>query len=253
MGGDEAGEDDGLDADVVEEGDDAVGEGDDADVVGEGDDADVVGEGDDADVFEERDRPALADRRDLETVYQPAEDSRLLAEAAVGVAEGGDRVLEVGTGSGWVADRIASETGATVVGIDVSREACAQTRDRGLPVVQGDLVSPVRAETFDLVCFNPPYLPTPPEMEWDDAMEAALSGGETGRAVVEPFLEDVGRVVAPGGRVLLLVSTLTDVDAVRDFAARCGLDSTVLEEASFPFERLVVLRLERSAGTGRDG
>ena len=233
MGGDEAGDDDGHDADVVGEEDDAV-----------------VEERDDADVIEERDRPALADRRDLETVYQPAEDSRLLAEAAVGVAEGGDQVLEVGTGSGWVADRIASETGAAVVGIDVSREACAQTRDRGVPVVQGDLVSPVRAETFDLVCFNPPYLPTPPEMEWDDAMEAALSGGESGRAVVEPFLEDVGRVVAPGGRVLLLVSTLTDVDVVRDFAARCGLDSTVLEEASFPFERLVVLRLERSAGEG---
>ncbi|OYR80426.1 methyltransferase, partial [Halorubrum distributum] len=43
------------------------------------------------------------------TVYQPAEDSGLLAEAAIEEAHG--RVLEVGTGSGWVAERIADERG----------------------------------------------------------------------------------------------------------------------------------------------
>ena len=193
-------------------------------------------------------RPALADRRDLDRVYQPAEDSRLLADAVVEVADSDDRVLEVGTGSGYVAARVASETGASVVGIDLSREACEQTRDRGVPVVRGDLVSPFREGAFDLVCFNPPYLPTPPELEWDDTMEAALSGGETGRDVVDPFLETVGRVVAPSGRVLLLVSTLTDVEAVRDLASRAGLRSTILEDAAFPFERLVVLSLE-AAGT----
>jgi hypothetical protein len=44
-------------------------------------------------------RPRLAQLRDVETVYQPAEDSRLLAETATerGV-DSGDRVLDVGTG-----------------------------------------------------------------------------------------------------------------------------------------------------------
>jgi release factor glutamine methyltransferase len=192
----------------------------------------------------DRDRPALADRRDLETVYQPAEDSRLLAEAAVGAVEPDQLVLEVGTGSGYVAERVASETGADVVGVDVNPDACRQTRERGVPVVQGDLVGPFADRRFDVVCSNPPYLPTPPEHEWDDRMETALSGGESGRAVVDRFLDDVGRVLGADGFALLLVSTLTDLEAVRQRADRSGFaTSTVLDE-SYPFERLVVFRLD---------
>jgi Methylase of polypeptide chain release factors len=54
--------------------------------------------------------------RDQPTVYRPAEDSGLLADAAVDAAHG--RVLEVGTGSGWVAERVAAERGLRVVGSD---------------------------------------------------------------------------------------------------------------------------------------
>lgn len=190
-------------------------------------------------------RPSLADRRDLKTVYQPAEDSRLLTDAAVAAVDADDLVLEVGTGSGSVADRIASETGARVVGVDVNPEACRQTRERGVPVVQGNLVHPFADRSVDVVCCNPPYLPTPPEQEWDDPMEAALSGGESGRAVVDPLLATVGRVLRPDGFVLLLVSTLTDLEAVRDEAAANGLAVEPVAEESFPFERLVVFRLSR--------
>jgi release factor glutamine methyltransferase len=196
------------------------------------------------------DRPALADRRDLETVYQPAEDSRLLAEAAVAAVEPDHLVLEVGTGSGYVAERVASETGADVVGVDVNPEACLQTRERGVPVVQGDLVGPFADGRFDVVCSNPPYLPTPPENEWDDRMETALSGGESGRAVVERFLDDVGRVLTTDGFALLLVSTLTDLDAVRQAAERSGFAATRVQDESYPFERLVVFRLESDGGSG---
>ncbi|ERH10157.1 MAG: HemK-related putative methylase [halophilic archaeon J07HX64] len=189
-------------------------------------------------------RPRLADLRDVETVYQPAEDSRLLAETALeqaGVGPG-DLVIDVGTGSGYVAARIRDETGARVVGLDINPDACRQARDTGVPVVRADLLEPV-CGPVDLVVCNPPYLPTPPEQEWDDWMEAALSGGENGRAVVDRVLDTVGRVLAPDGRLLLLVSSLTDPDAVRETAAEAGLDTAVVAEESQPFERLVVLEL----------
>lgn len=188
-------------------------------------------------------RPRLADRRGVESVYQPAEDSNLLADVAVDTIDTGDRVLDVGTGSGYVADRIADETGANVVGVDVNPDACRQTRRAGIPAVRGDLVAPFRADRFDVVCCNPPYLPTAPSAEWDDPMEAALSGGPTGRRVIERLLATVPRVLAADGVVLLLVSTLADLDAVRGEAAEQGLDSTVLAEAMYPFERLVVLEI----------
>ncbi len=181
--------------------------------------------------------------REQPDVYRPAEDSGLLADAAIEVAHG--RVLEVGTGSGWVAERIAEERGLRVVGSDRNPHAAAEAHDWGVDGVVADLVAPFRDDAFDTVCFNPPYLPTDPENEWDDWMEHALSGGETGRAVIEPFVAEVGRVLAPGGVVLLLVSSLTGYDAVIDLIEGAGFDHEVVREESFPFESLSVLALRQ--------
>ena len=188
----------------------------------------------------------LAERRGLDevTVYQPAEDSGLLAEAAVAEAHG--RVLEVGTGSGWVADRVATERDLDVVGSDLNPHAARQARDRGVEAVVADLLAPFRADAFDAVCFNPPYLPTDPDNEWDDWMEHALSGGESGRELIGPFLDDVGRVLAPGGVVLLLVSSLTGYDEVLDLIDAAGFAADPVVEESFPFETLTVLALRRA-------
>jgi len=187
----------------------------------------------------------LAERRgaDEAVVYQPAEDSGLLAEAALAEARG--RVLEVGTGSGWVAERVATERGLDVVGSDRNPHAVREARDRNVEAVVADLLDPFRADAFDTVCFNPPYLPTDPENEWDDWMEHALSGGESGRALIEPFLAGVGRVLAPDGVVLLLVSSLTGYEEVLGLAADAGFDHEAVVEESFPFETLTVLALRR--------
>ncbi|WP_135806284.1 HemK2/MTQ2 family protein methyltransferase [Halorussus marinus] len=188
----------------------------------------------------------LADRRDVETeVYQPAEDSRLLADAAIADLDSPSLALEVGTGSGYVAARIAAETGARVVGSDLNPHACAQARDRGVEAVRADLVGPFREEAFDAVVFNPPYLPTDPADERDDWMEVALSGGEDGLDVVEPFVASVGRVLAPGGAVYVLVSSLAGVDEVVELAAEEGFSAAALRDDSFPFETLTALKLVR--------
>ncbi|KZX47723.1 MULTISPECIES: HemK2/MTQ2 family protein methyltransferase [unclassified Haloarcula] len=189
-------------------------------------------------------RPSLADQRGVESVYQPAEDSDLLARTARERVDAGDTVLDVGTGSGYVAATLA-DAGARAVGVDVSPLACREAADNGVPVVRGDLVEPFDADTFDLVAFNPPYLPTPSEQEWDDWMEHALSGGDDGRRLVDPFLETVERVLAPAGEALMLVSSLTDPEAVREYAGEYGLASEQLASEKHPYEALVVLRFYR--------
>jgi release factor glutamine methyltransferase len=184
----------------------------------------------------------LTEQRDVPTVYEPAEDSHLLAETAIERIDGG-YALEVGVGSGYVASRIATETNATVVGSDISPEACARARAEGIETIRGGLTRPFRADSFDVVVFNPPYLPTPPDAEWDDPLEYALSGGPDGRRVVRPFVADVGRVLKPDGRSYLLVSSLTDIDAVAGLAADAGLTAREIAAERFPFERLVVLKI----------
>jgi len=191
-------------------------------------------------------RPSLAEQRGVDGhVYQPAEDSALLAEAAIEDMVDPDRVLEVGTGSGWVAEQIQTETDAHVVGSDLNPHACRQARERGVAAVRADLVAPFAADSVDAVLFNPPYLPTDPDNEWGDWMEHALSGGEDGRRLIRPFLADVGRVLTADGVVYLLVSSLTGYEVVVDLAHEAGFETDELRQESYPFEVLSVLRLSR--------
>jgi len=188
----------------------------------------------------------LADRRGMETdVYQPATDSRLLAEASIDrlSARSPGRVLEVGTGSGYVAEELQETLRWDVIASDLNPNACRAAHDRGIDVVRGNLVEPFDAETFDAVVFNPPYLPTDPSVERDDWMEVALSGGPSGRAVIEPFLETVRRVLTPGGVVLLLVSSLTGLSDVTELAGDAGFSAIEVTTESFPYESLTVLEL----------
>ncbi|ADJ15110.1 HemK2/MTQ2 family protein methyltransferase [Halalkalicoccus jeotgali] len=187
----------------------------------------------------------LADRRGVETeVYGAAEDSELLAGAAADLVGSGWTVLDCGTGSGHVGVRMR-KAGARVIASDLNPHACERAREAGLEAVRGDLLDPFRSGVFDAVAFNPPYLPTEPETEWDDWMEVALSGGQSGRAVIEPFLDGVGRVLAPDGIALLLVSSLTGYESVLGYAGDRGFETSVVAEESFPFETLSVVALTR--------
>jgi len=191
-------------------------------------------------------RSKLAERRGVEPdVYQPAEDSGLLAKAVIESLVEPELVLEVGTGSGWVAEQVDDHTDARVIGSDLNPHATRQARERGVEAVRADLLEPFADDVFDAVLFNPPYLPTDPDNEWDDWMEHALSGGEDGRRLIVPFINDVGRVLAPGGEVYLLVSSLTGYDIVVELAENAGFVVEEVAQESYPFEVLSILRLSR--------
>lgn len=187
----------------------------------------------------------LGDWRDTnELVYQPAEDSQLLLTHLRDRIDPEARLLDVGTGSGYIAAKLRDDPGATVVGVDVNPHACRQAAATGVPVVRGDLVAPFATASFDVLVCNPPYLPTTPDVARGDWMEHALDGGPSGRRVTNRLLDSAASVLRPGGRVYLLVSSLQDIDRVRDRAESNGFAVTELgRDDSFPFETLSVLEL----------
>jgi release factor glutamine methyltransferase len=187
-------------------------------------------------------QPFLSMSHDPDLVYQPEADTFLLLRAARAEVKPGDRVLEIGTGSALISAELARVTG--VVATDINPHAVMCARCRGVEVVRCDLFSGVRG-MFDLVIFNPPYLPTQPEERINDWLEYALDGGENGRMVIERFADGAGQVLAPGGRILLLVSSLTGPDKVQELFDTHGFSSDRVAEETVEGEELYVLRMTR--------
>lgn len=147
-------------------------------------------------------------------VYEPAEDSYLLASAAVFPFRGsselleGLRMLDLGCGSGLVG-LWAALHGARVTAVDLNPHAIDLTTNNArklglakkLEVQLGDLYEAISVGTtkFDIIVCNPPYLPEEPERRtgmpgpnedpgsarWQAvALEAGPDGGAVAREVL---------------------------------------------------------------------
>jgi release factor glutamine methyltransferase len=178
-------------------------------------------------------------------VYPVREDTLLLLDAALAEARPSDRVLELGTGSGFIARHLAGKV-SLIIASDVNPHACRAASTPGVGVVRSDLTAGIRGE-FDLILFNPPYLPTRPEERLDDWLEKALDGGETGREVIARLLPDLPRVLAPGGRILLVISELTGPGEVIDLLSGAGFSAEISCRTRAEGEGLMVVRAWRTA------
>ena len=78
------------------------------------------------------------------------------------------------------------------------------------------MFSGIRKEhIFDLMIFNPPYLPTSEEEKVPGWLNYAFDGGVDGRASLRPFLKKPAVTLHREGRYLLLVSSLTGIGEIR--------------------------------------
>ncbi|PWR69983.1 HemK2/MTQ2 family protein methyltransferase [Methanospirillum lacunae] len=181
---------------------------------------------------------------DPNQVYQPAEDSFLLLKTAKSEVKPSDRVLEIGVGSGYVSSGLLSSC-QLLVATDKNPHAATIAYASGVPVVRTNLAAGLRGP-FDLILFNPPYLPTDPSERIDDWLELALDGGPSGRDVIIRFLQEIPSLLSSEGRVLLLISSLTGPEEVEDLVRKNGFVSTpVAEERVEGGEILLILRLTR--------
>ena len=189
-----------------------------------------------------------------EEVYQPAEDTYLLLGAAQSEARPEDLALEIGCGSGFISQELGAKV-ARLLATDINPHAVRAARARGIEVIRADLLRGIKGK-FDLILFNAPYLPTEPEERTGQWIDYALDGGENGRETVDRFIEDLAGHLRPGGRALLLISSLTGLTEVQETAAAAGLNAEVVADEGCFFERLYVLRLGTiysSSGSGTSG
>jgi release factor glutamine methyltransferase len=175
--------------------------------------------------------------------YAPKEDSFLLRECLEKELEENQAIktaLDLGCGTGLQGLTLA-EKGVKVLCSDRSRKALANAEENfrraGLTAEfkLSNLFS--RIETsFDLIAFNPPYLPSE-EIKYPD-----LEGGEKGRKVLDEFLESFPAHLNEGGVCLFLQS---DLNGLAETAKRLKGDCLAFEvkgRKKLFFEELVVFK-----------
>jgi len=186
-------------------------------------------------------------------VYEPAEDTFQLLEAIQVNKE--DTVLEIGTGCGLISLDCA-RSGAQVVCTDINpyavklaRRNCVRNRSLligSMEVRLGDLFSAVKTnEKFDIVIFNPPYLPTFPEEKiggtgWFDV---ATDGGVDGLMVTKRFIDGIHKHLHKHGNAFFVFSSLADRTKLDTYLSDVGLHSKIALSRWFDDEQIDIYRL----------
>ena len=176
-------------------------------------------------------------------VYEPAEDSFLLAEN-LEVREG-DFALDMGTGTGIIALLMARKAefvvGADInpIAVELARENARLNRIENVEFLVSDLFENIDGK-FDLITFNAPYLPGEPE----EPIDMALLGGQSGREVLNRFLEEVGDYLKPRGRLQIVQSSITGVHETLKKLENMGFKAEVTAKKHMFFEDIVLIQAQ---------
>jgi release factor glutamine methyltransferase len=158
--------------------------------------------------------------KECQSVYPPSEDTFLMLDCVE--ARSHESILEMGCGTGILALH-CSKVGGIVTAVDINPKSVECTRANAtsngldMKVIQSDLFLDVEG-VFDLIIFNPPYVPD--EIRGD--IERSWAGGEDGIRVLDRFLREAPNHLAKGGRILVLLST-----TMKDAPLQCVLSQFV--------------------------
>ncbi len=176
-------------------------------------------------------------------VYMPSAATLCLARNLH--VERGSRVLDLGTGSGFLAI-LASKLGAgEIVATDISPRALQAARINAMlnsvynvDFRLGSLFEPVKGETFNLIISNPPMTPSKnplPRYTW---------GGPDGREVLDKVIRGAPSRLKSGGRLIIPVISLVGIGRTYRLMIDSGFKIRVLDYLVHPFGKRLMKLLD---------
>lgn len=174
----------------------------------------------------------------------------------------GRHVLDLCTGSGYVAIAAAELGCASVAALDICPDAVRCSRGNALDagvdvdVREGSWTRAFDYGPFEVVVSNPPYVPSPPVNDQDaippDAGPSwAWNAGRDGRLVLDPLCESASNLLCGNGSLLLVQSAISGVRQSLDSLRASGLNAEVVASQWIPFGPVLSARATWLEDAGR--
>ncbi len=149
-------------------------------------------------------------------IYQPAEDSYLMSNhlqkiLPVLIRKNPNlKFLEIGVGSG-IQLETALKVGVkkeNIFGTDINNKSVEHCKNLGFKCIQSNLFEKIPKQKFDIIVFNPPYLPKDKKEPRDSRV--ATTGGKKGNEIIKKFLKQAKKYLNKNGRIFLIASSLAE-------------------------------------------
>ena len=172
----------------------------------------------------------------MEDIYTPSEDTFLILRHIKEYARD-KSVLDMGTGSGILAIE-ALRYASRVVAADSNPKALEHVAQKAkeIELIETDLFSNI-ADSFDLIIFNPPYLPE------DEYGSKATDGGKEGYETILRFLREARGHLNTNGIILLVFSSHSGKLRIDTAIQELGYTFKELERKSLFFETLYLYEI----------
>jgi len=170
-------------------------------------------------------------------IYQPAEDSYLLAETLKKYLKNKDkniRILDMGSGSGIQAQTCKDLGFKNIVAADINLNVIKHLKKQKFKTKHTNLFEKIK-DKFDLIIFNAPYLP---ESKYDKKPDT--TGGKKGYETIISFLEQAKKHLSKNAEILLLFSSFSKPEIIKQKTEQLGYKYKLLSKKRIFFEELYV-------------
>jgi len=182
-------------------------------------------------------------------IYQPAEDSYLLSKAIEEylkkIKDKKISILDIGSGSGIQAQTCKESGFTNLLVTDVNPKVVKHLRKKGFKSIKSDLFSNIgKNKKFDLIIFNPPYLPLDKREPKDSQINTVA--GKQGYEIIIKFLKQAVNYLSEKGSILLLFSSFSKPEFIKKTAQKIGYNLEKLATKKLFFEEIFVYKLTLS-------
>mgnify|MGYP003976089693 CR=1 FL=1 len=183
----------------------------------------------------------------MTSIYEPAEDSYLLQASLKKFLKNklkNIQILDMGSGSGIQALTCKKLKFKNIIVADINPEAIENLKKQKLNTLKSNLFSntKLKRKKFDLIIFNPPYLPED-KREPKDSRQNTTAGKKGYEIIIKFLKQSKSHLKNKESSILLLFSSLSKPKTILNKAKELNYNYEILNTQKLFFEELYVFRL----------